>query len=845
MMGATKRLALLIAAAACLAGTGRAYYHFVHYASRFAPFTPIPEKFDLNALPNRTVYFFVSAQAPTQLAPNDTFAGVLSQISLAARTWNDVSTSELRVAFGGLFSAEAPRATPAIEVVFDELAPGVLAMGAPVLRADLTAGASGSFVPITRSLMVLRRDLSDRPSFTDGFFLTAVHELGHTLGLQHALTSSVMSTDVTRASTRAKPLGADDVAAISLLYPARGYAARVGGIAGRVTMSTGEGAALASVVAVNPGGEAVSALTHPDGTYRIEGLSPGQYYVYVHPLPPSPQPDLGPAAIVLPVDQLNRAFPAGDLFETLFYPGTKNPEQALTIFVNAGMAAEGINFTVRRRGALQLHGVTTYSFPGSVAVKPAFLNINGPRLFLLASSEGMGLTSGGAPLPTLSVTVLGGAAAVAQTRAYSQDPRFLQVDFGFNPLSGPGPRHLVFSYNSDLYVLPSGLNAVNRQPPLVSSVTSELDVTGNRLAVVTGTNLGPDTRILFDGVQAAVRSAEEGRVVVVPPPAAGGHRANVIALASDGQSSLFLQGRTPPTFAYEPGDAPGVLLSQSALAAGAESMVEITGINTSFSEDTRVGFGSSDVVVRRTWVLSPTRLLANVAVAPSAAAGSTLVSVVTGLQVSSQPFGFQVQPANSQLPVISSQLVNPANGQPGVFPGGLALLQGSNFSSNPAELNLTLNGTRLSVQPMAPGQLLFQIPATFPTGPAVLRLQSGTEQSYPVVVAIDLPPPVIAGLGVGTAPLPGTTRPVRVGEVVTLVVNSLAEPGAVIAPGRVRVTVGGVEIQASAVSPAPQPGYSLVQFTVTPSVAPGPQVPLSLSIDGRASQPFMVTVQAA
>ncbi len=206
--------------------------------------------------------------------------------------------------------------------------------------------------------------------------------------------------------------------------------------------------------------------------------------------------------------------------------------------------------------------------------------------------------------------------------------------------------------------------------------------------------------------------------------------------------------------------------------------------------------------------------------------------------------GFQVQPANSQLPVISSQLVNPANGQPTVFPGGLAVLQGPNFSINPADLNLTLNGARPSVQTMAPGQLLFQIPVTFPTGPAVLRLQSGTEQSPPLVVAIDLPPPLIAGLGVGTVPAPGATRPVRVGEVVTLVVSSLAEPGAVIAPSRVRVTVGGVDLPASAVAPGPQSGYSLVQFTVTPSVAPGQQVPLSLTIDGRTSQPFMVTVQA-
>ncbi len=50
--------------------------------------------------------------------------------------------------------------------------------------------------------------------------MTLVHEFGHTMGLQHTLASSVMSTYYTTASTKANPLGDDDIAGISLLYPA-------------------------------------------------------------------------------------------------------------------------------------------------------------------------------------------------------------------------------------------------------------------------------------------------------------------------------------------------------------------------------------------------------------------------------------------------------------------------------------------------------------------------------------------------------------------------------------------------------------------------------------------------
>jgi hypothetical protein len=120
-----------------------------------------------------------------------------------------------------------------------------------------------------------------------------VHEVGHALGLQHTFTSSVMSTAVTRATSAVRPLDADDIAGISLLYP-RNFGSQTGSITGKVTAGN-QGVHMASVVALRHNGSAVSSLTNPDGTYEIDGVPPGTYFVYVQPLPPT-------ANIILPKD---------------------------------------------------------------------------------------------------------------------------------------------------------------------------------------------------------------------------------------------------------------------------------------------------------------------------------------------------------------------------------------------------------------------------------------------------------------------------------------------------------------------------------------------------------------
>lgn len=839
MFSTIRRLGIVAVAMASMAATASAYYYFLTFPSRTGPFLPIPAKFDVSALPNKTVSVFVSDLGPSQLAPGDSFSAILSQIRLAARVWNDVDTSDLRVTFGGLFSPGTPQNTSHVEVLFDDVPGGAYAQCSPGPGLSPVAGPSGSFVPIKVSVCIINKNLAQLPSFSEKFFPIIVHELGHALGLQHTFTSGAMSTEPTRGTTRATPLANDDIAGISMLYPTPKFIAQTGTIAGQVTMN-GQGVHMASVVALTPEHTAYSAITNPDGTYRIDGVAPGQYYLYVQALPPSSMPDLGPGEITLPRTADGGLIPASEVFDTQFFPGVRDPQQAATVPVAPGNVSGGVNFNVRHRASLSLFSVTTYSFYGQVAVKPAFLNPSGNHS-LMAISTGAGLTANGATAPGLSVSVVGGAAGLQSMRAYDKAPAYLLMDFAPNS-PAPGPRHVVFNLNDEIYVLPSAFQVVNQAPPSIAAAAPGYDSSGSRAVFIAGTNLFADTRILFDGF-AATRSPDvfPGGLVVYPPPGASNYQATVTALNSDGQSSLFLQAPSPVTYSYDPADAPAIMLSQNSLPAGSEAMLEITGVNTNFADgQTRVGFGSSDILVRRVWVMSPTRLRAEVFVAPNAANVSSQVSVVSGFQVISQPFAFQVAPFNPRLAIVNPTLVNPATGQAGALAGFPALLQVANLPVLAGPVGVLLNDSPVQVLSATPGLITFLVPAGYPSGPAVLKLQSGgLDLSYPVIVSVDAPPPVITAALVGGVPV-DMTRPVRAGDFVTLVVSGLGDANESVAPNRVRVTVGNVDHPALFIMPGP--GSHQVLFALSPAMGAGQQT-TSVTVDSRTSAPFLLPVR--
>lgn len=813
----TRRVVAAAVLILALSPMAEAYYHFLRYQNRAGQQVALPQKFDLGALPNKTVSYFVTAELPQAMAPGDSMARLTSQIRLAAKQWSEVDTSELRLQFGGVVApASTPQSTPGIDVVFDEVPPGLLSLGGPTSVVEPTAGSA--FIPIQRSTIILPRNLTDQPSWTDAAFLTLVHEFGHTLGLQHSLVSSTMATQLTRTTTRGRALAADDIAGVSLLYPTRTFQSNLGSIAGRVTQG-GVGQALASVVAIAPGGAAVGTLTGPDGSYRIDGLAPGAYYVYAHPLPPAQTGEATAANIHYPQDQDRNPIAPGGLFDLLFYPGVRDVNAAGALPVAAGAVLDGVNFSVTaRRTALSVYNVQTYSFPGQVAIRPAVVNVNSSRNFLVAT--GNGLLSNNAPVAGLRASVLGNGTQVSAIRPYSAG--YLALDFGFSPQTGEGPRHLVFSQNTDVHVQPAAVTFTSRQPPQIASVAL-LD-SGSRTVQITGTGFSADAQVFFDGAPAAIRSFDEtaGRLVVVAPASANAHRAGVVVVASDGQSSTFFQTE-PSAIQLEGNDSAGLSLGSSTLAAGSETVLEITGSGTFFADGTvSLGFGSSDVVAKKLWVVSPTRLVAHVQVAPQAPSGPVTVAVVSGLQTHSIN-GLSIVPPPARSFVVKPASVNTVTGVASAPAGGLLALVTPGVG---AAVSATVADRAATVIVVSPSVLLLSIPTGLPVGPAVVKVQSDSDAALPFAIQVES-----ASLTIAAADVP---RSGRAGELITLPVTGLTDLAVPFSKPRVVVNVNNIEHLASV-------SGNNVSFTLLPGVQLGAQS-LSVIVDGRASGavPFVV-----
>ncbi|MCW5981219.1 MAG: matrixin family metalloprotease [Bryobacteraceae bacterium] len=845
-----RRTSLAAAVALACAGIAPAYYHFVHFLSVGGALTAVPEKFDLRALVDNTVRYYINEQGPESLAEQDSLEAVISQIRAAGQVWNDVPSSRLRVAFGGLTTAKAKHSAPYIEVMFDEIPPGLLALGGPTTREQAASGPDGPFVPIARSVVILNRDLSKQRSSSESFFLTAVHELGHAIGLQHTLSSSVMSTSLTRSTTKAAPLAIDDVAGISLLYPGPRFAATTGAIEGRVTLA-GSGVHLASVVALSPQGPVISALTDPDGAYKIEGIPPGQYYVYVHPLPPPVYGEASPANIVLPRNAEDKPLATGPVFETQFYPGVKNLDAAVSLSVKRGAVANKIDFSVRARDQVDVYAVTAYSFPGRIAVPQGYLSLTSSRQFLVAS--GFGLAADGAPTKGLRASVIGGSASIPPDglSAYKPDPRYLQIDLDLNPFSSPGSRHLLFSLNSDIYVRPAALSLTQQTPPFIDGMAAASDSEGRPVIAIAGRRLTRASRILFDGVAASVTgTADNGIVFVQPPAAPSGHRATVVILNPDGQSSLFLQGSEAPQWEYGVHGRATFSVTPSALPGGAESMIDVRGSNTFFQAgQTELGFGSTDIVVRGLWVLGPDRLLANIQIAPDAA-GALPVTVVSGLQIARQPLAFQVQARTGTRVALRPPARDQATGRGAIYAGrkGAVTVTGLPASASAADLSLTLDDKRAAIVSIEKDILTFETPASLSPGPVVARLRTPQMEAFPIVIDVGIAPPEIVAVSVLESPDAPTKavdagRPAQEGDLLNLLVTGLGDVGESDAASRVSVALGGVAHSIQKLAPLKdRAGFHELQFFVGANVAAGKAVELVVAVDGRESEPVAIPV---
>jgi uncharacterized protein (TIGR03437 family) len=864
------------AAAMLLAVPSGAYYHYVHYLTGSAPFVPVPEAFDLTALPNKTVTFFVSDAGLAAYGPNDSFGSVLSQVKSAAAVWNSVSSSDLRVCFGGLetYNANQVSATPGGDVVFAELAPGILGLGTPAVSATagVQTGQNGQFIPISRGLVILTNSTNPNagfgpgPSYLEEFYTTAVHEFGHALGLQHTWTASAMSQDVIRNTSRARPIDADDISAISELYGTTGWMATTGSISGFVT-ANGQPWNMASVVAIPPQGPAVSALTNPDGSYTINGLTPGQYLLYAHPLPQDAVQASTNTGLALPAGPTGVTYsPSKGYFQTVFYPGTTDVTQANTFTVAAGQAFTNQNFTVQPRSQMPVYDIVTQAWLDAVNrvytfnqtgnqtwISPAYASTNQSVLQMYIDENAVGVTT---PLPTHATLLGTGAGAAFQISPY-QNQEYVALYFHNNGGVTPGPHHLVMTFNTsqgpDVFVVPDAINIVQNGPPAITSLTQN----GDGSVTVAGAGLTPDSRIFFDGLQAtttvpfAATDPTDGVITVMPPPGASGQTATVTVYTADNQNSMLGQSGSPVTYSY-PTVSPAQITSvyppglpSGFNSDGTSAMVEITTANTNLvAGQVTVGFGTSDISVRRVWVLDSAHAVADVVVANNAAVNTWPVNVISGFQVAEQVGAFQIVSPNMSLPTPALPVFNAVSYATVLHDADFATIFGDNLAAGGSGAQVLLNGVAAPVVYASATQLNFQIPPGFPLGPAALQINNGFVSGFPVMLEVDSAPAVISMPPSGASAISNAAgaaiETVNPGDVVSVQVSNV-DPAIATSPGSVTVTLSGIPMSVQSVTPLGGGTYQ-VTFAVTQSFG-GWQVPLVVSVNGSPSLAIQVTAR--
>jgi hypothetical protein len=850
----TSRIATVIALVVAASSAASGYYHWVFFANKSGPYTPIRMKFDLNALPGGAVPYFISNQGPDPMVPGDNFTALVSQIRLAAETWNGVPNSALRLEFGGVAEIGQKQSAPGIDVVFDdEMPPGILALSKPSTHTDLSylAGPdSPGFAPILRSRLQLRKDLTahQQASYSDRFFLTIVHEFGHAIGLQHSMTSSVMSTEITRATTKPRPLSADDKAGLAVLYPTPEFAATTGSIAGRIQAEDYGGVNLVSVVALSTNGDSIGTMTNPDGTYLIEGLPPGEYRVYAHPLPPSQQGEALPAGIVPPEALDGTAFPAYTRVATLFHPGTRDWREARLVRVEAGLTAErvGIDLLPRPAGPA-LYNLQTYAYLGEGNGVPVHAPplASGDRKYLVFAGPGTVIPGAAQLAPELSFSVIGGPARLEpETLAYWTQGFGLVV---VNALETerPTPVALAVTTDRDLYVLPAAFSVLPSPHPRITSVTSATDTEGTPVATLSGVNLNEQTRVMFDGVAGSgVRRNEDGTLTVIAPPASGKHQAVVEAMTAGGQTSWQVLGAAePPKFSYAAPENPAISTVQpGAVVAGTDAAIQIDAVNTRFVPgQTVVGFGSSDIVVRQVWVTSPTQIRLNVAVGLAARRGPVEMTVLSGLQLLTSHV-LQVQ--DGGVISLRAPILNAETGLPGVPAGGRVIIQTAGLPENLAGWTLTIAGERVNYVAGAYGQLTADVPAGLSPGlvPVQIWPASGATVA-PVLLQIDAAPPTITGARGPGGHAVDAANPVAAGDRVTLTVTGFVDPPAELGAESVQVRAGGA-LQAVESVKLVQPGVWEVVFVLS-NAGPGPAQNVTVGMGTRVSAPWALAIRGS
>lgn len=239
--------------------------------------------------------------ATDRAAPGVTSAEFQAAMARAFATWEAVPSATISFQFGGLTGADPFEDDNRSVLGFQDRPDLERVLGATGFVVDVLTGEiveSDIFFNSTFEWSTASAGFAGRFDLES----TAVHEIGHLLGLGHSalgeteliptggrrvLASSAVMFPISlgRGNTADRELQPDDIAGVSDLYPAGNHRANTGAARGRV-MKNGQPVFGAHVVAFNPEtGDLIGGFSiNEDGEFEITGLAPGPHVIRVEPL---------------------------------------------------------------------------------------------------------------------------------------------------------------------------------------------------------------------------------------------------------------------------------------------------------------------------------------------------------------------------------------------------------------------------------------------------------------------------------------------------------------------------------------------------------------------------------